>query len=296
MKNNYGTYASGADPTDFINTLVSNLGTLVDHVRALNSTVPIVLVNVPDVGATPVVTEDHPDPSERQLVTDITSEINTRLQQLANSENIAYADVEQLTRRMLSPDRFVIGGVRFFISVDNKLLSNDPEFLFSPDGFHVNTSVQLLIANAIVGALQDAYPNEVVIPPFEAEELLLVLGIAPDVTTDQWAEAYGLSSFVGEDDSDGAAHLQEFAFGMDPRVADSGKWPRGMWTGNQLELHYQLRVAESDHFSAIPEFSKDLLNWFPVPTEQIIVEDGGNRAWVTPSGFPCFLRLKVSDL
>jgi len=298
MKNNYRTYSGGADPAEFIDAVVSNLSTLVDHVRAFNSSVPIVLVNVPDVGATPVVLEDYPDPAQRQRVADITSGINSRLRQLADAEKIGYADVAQLTTQMLSPDRMVIGGVRFFVSVDNKFLSNDPEYLFSPDGFHVNTSVQLLIANSIISAFREAYPQQTVVPLFESEELLTILGIAPDVTTDQWAEAYGLGSFMGEDDSDGdgATRLQEFALGMDPRVADSEKRPLGNWTGNRLELRYRLRVADSDHFSAEPEFSKDLLNWSPVAEDQIRIEDGGHRAWVTPTEFPCFLRLKISEL
>jgi lysophospholipase L1-like esterase len=298
MKNNYGTYAGGADPVEFIDTVVSNLGALVDHVRALNSSVPIVLVNVPDVGATPVVLEDHPDPSQRQRVTDITGEINSRLRQLADSKKNGYADVAQLTTRMLSLDRFVIGGVRFFVSVDNKLLSNDPEYLFSPDGFHVNTSAQLLIANAIVSAFQEAYSQETVVPPFETEELLTILGIVPDLTKDEWSEAYGLGSFTGEDESDGdgATDLMEFALGMDPRVADSENRPQGTWTGNQLELRYRLRVADSNHFIAVPQFSKDLLIWSPVAEDQILVEDGGYRVWVSPTEFPCFLRLKISEL
>jgi lysophospholipase L1-like esterase len=298
MKNNYGTYAGGADPAEFIDTVVSNLSALVDHVRALNSSVPIVLVNVPDVGATPVVLDEHPDPARRQRVADITSGINSRLQQLADAEKIGYADVAQLTTQMLSPDRIVIGGVRFFVSVDHKFLSNDPEYLFSPDGFHVNTSVQLLIANSIISAFREAYPQQTDVPLFETEELLTILGISPDITAEEWVEAYGLGGFMGENDSDGdgATRLQEFAYGMDPRVADSEKRPQGSWTGNQLELRYQLRVAGSNHFTAVPEFSKDLLKWLPVPEDQIMIDDGGYRAWVTPPEFPCFLRLKISEL
>lgn len=298
LKNNYGTYSEGADPQNFINTVVSNLETLIDHVRALNSSVPIVLANVPDVGATPLVIDSHPESNKRQRVTAIVHAINSRLRQLANDAGIGYADVEQLTRRMLSPDRFVLGGVRFFTSVDPKVLSNDPEYLFSPDGFHVNTSAQLLVANEIVSAFHEAYPNETVIPPFTTEELLSVLGISSDISFNRWAEAYGLGGFSEETDSDGdgATLLQEFALDMDPRVADSAGRIEGIRSGNQWELHYRLRVTGSAQFNVIAQFSKDMLNWTPVPANQITIEESGNRAWISLRDFPCFLRLEITGL
>ncbi len=298
MNNHYGTYAEGADPEGFIATVVSNLAALVAHVRALNNTVPIVLVNVPDVGATPDVIGEFPDSVQRQRVTDITIEINSSLRQFAEAEAIGYADVAALTARMLSTDRFVMGGVRFFVSVDDGFLSNDPEYLFSPDGFHVNTSAQLLIANIITCAFQKAYPSETAIPPLEIEELLTILGISPDVPAAEWAEAYGVGGVSDEEDSDGDGvnALLEFALGMDPRIADSGMRPQVSWTGNQLELRYQLRIADSDHFNVVPEYSKDMVRWTPVDGDQITTEGGEIRAWIAPTEFPGFLRLKVSDL
>lgn len=298
LKNNYRTYATGADPTDFINGLVSHAEAIVDYVRDQNTTVPIVLVNMPDVGATPIVVDTYPDSVERQRVTSITKEVNLRLLRLAKTKRIGYADIEQTTDRIISEPRFVLGGVRFLTGIDPKPLSNDPEYLFSPDAFHPNTAMHFLIANEINRAFEIAYPTLEAIPPFTNEELLTILGIPPDLSRDQWAEAYGLSSFREDDDSDrdGASLLEEFVFDMDPNVADSEQRAQGYWTDDQMGLRYRLRLSSSTHFIVTPESSGDLDNWEPVPTDQTTVENGLRSSWIVQQDSNVFLQLKIQGL
>lgn len=298
LKNNYRPYATGADPTSFINGLVSNVEAIVNYVRDQNTNVPIVLVNMPDVGATPIVVETYPDPVERQRVTSITKEVNLRLLLLAKTKRIGYADIEQITDRIIKEPRFVLGGVPFVTSIDPNPLSNDPEYLFSPDAFHPNTAMHFLIANEISRAFDIAYPNLEAIPLFTNEELLTILGIPPDISRDEWAKAYGLSSFTEDDDldGDGASLLEEFIFDMDPKVADSDKRAQGYWTDDQMGVRYRLRLSNSSHFMVTPEFSSDLSNWKPVPTEQTTVENGVRRAWITPQDSNVFLQLNLQGL
>ena len=298
LKNNYRTYATGTDPTDFINGLVSNVEIIVNYVRDQNTNVPIVLVNIPDVGATPIVVETYPSTIERQRVTAITKEVNLCLSQLAKAKRIGYADIEQITDRIINETRFILGGVRFLTSIDPNPLSNDPEYLFSPDAFHPNTAMHFLIANEINRAFEIAYPTLPAIPQFSTEELLTILGIPPDVSRDQWAEAYGLNGFAEDDDSDGdgAALLEEFVFDMDPNVADSEQRAQGYWTDDQMGLRYRLRLSNSTHFMVTPEFSSDLSNWKPVPTEQTTVEKGLRHTWIAPQNSNVFLQLRIQGL
>ncbi len=298
LKNNYGDYYRGEDPSGFINTLVSNMETIVEYVRDQNDAVPIVLVNMPDVCITPTVIESKPDPDKRLLVTNLTREVNLRLRQMASDKGIAYADIEQLTAQLTGPDRFVIGGTRFLKSVDPNEGSNDPEYLFSPDGFHPNTTAQFLFANEIGRALNETYPESSPITPFTTQEILALQELEADVTAGAWASAYGLSGFDPQDDSDGdgVPLLQEFAFGMDPRIADADQASvLGEWTGTQLQLSYHLRVQTSLHFTAQPQFASNLVDWTAVPSEQTSSTRDQHRAWVNPHDPQCFLRLHISE-
>ena len=297
LKNNYSAFYNGADPSDFISSLVSNIEIIINYVRNLNNNTLIVLVNMPDVGITPTVIESNPDASKRQLVTNLTKEVNLRLLQLAQDRGIAYADIGRLTAQLNVPDRFVIGGVRFLKSVDPDERSNNPQYLFSPDGFHPNTAAQLLFANEISRALHDTYPASNPITPFTTEEMLTILGIEPDVTSESWASAYGLGAFLAEDDSDGdgVPLLQEFAFGMDPRIADAEQAAVCSWSEDQPQLQYSLRVDSSTHFQAQPEFGSNLVEWSDIPSTQTIRTGARYRAWVQSNQPYFFLRLRINQ-
>ncbi len=298
LKNNYGTFYDGKDPANFINKLVANVREIVDYVQDRDADLPIVLVNMPDVGITPVVQQEKPDAAKRQLVTDLTDAVNERLKTLAEQRGIGYADIEQWTALLTGPERFVVGGIQFFKSVDPESLSNRPQYLFSPDGFHPNTMAQLLFANEIVEAFARTYPDLTIVPPFSTEEMLTVLELEPDVSFTEWAEAYGITSAEPTDDGDGdgVPLYQEFAFDLDPRIADADRGPSPIITGERLEIHYPTRVRDSAHFEITPQFGIDLENWQPVPPEQHQMGvDGRYQAWVAPHGDRCFLRLTVTD-
>ncbi|MGY8687212.1 MAG: SGNH/GDSL hydrolase family protein, partial [Verrucomicrobiales bacterium] len=294
LKNNYSPYYDGADPERFIAQLVSNVRAIVDYVRDLRRTVPIVLANMPDVGITPTIQASKPDPDKRQRNTDLTNEVNRRLRALADEKGIGFADIGRLTDQLTGPERFVIAGVPYIKGVDPDDLSNDPEYLFSPDGFHPNTAAHLLFANAIAGGFNERYPELTPVPLFSTEEMLNILGLEPDMSFNDWATAYGVSSADANNDSDGdgLTLFAEFAIGADPRVPDAEFSPLGLWTGERLEMRYPLRLSEPSQFTQTPEFGTDLRSWTPVPmTQRAITENDEHQAWVTPHVSPCFLRL-----
>ena len=299
LKGVYGRHYDGADPTPFVNEQVSNITTIIDHVRSQNASVPIVLVNMPDVGITPVVKNDakYADASKRQRMTDLTNDLNERLRLLAIQKDIGFADIASLTNELTGPRRFVIGGVHFLKSVDPDVLSNDPVYLFSPDGFHPNTTAQLLFANAIARGFYERYPELDPVPPFSTEEMLNILGLEPDMSLKEWAAAYDVDASDGttDTDGDGASLLEEFALGMDPHDADAEGRAIGYLTNERLELSYTPRVANSNQFTIQPEFSTDLMDWPMIPpAQQSVNADGTTQAWVTPHAEACFLRLSFT--
>ncbi|NCF92217.1 MAG: hypothetical protein GWQ05_14855 [Verrucomicrobiaceae bacterium] len=299
LKGAYRRHYEGADPTLFISEQVANITLIVDHIRSQNDTVPILLVNMPDVGITPVVKNDpkYADASKRQRMTDLTNDLNDRLRELAKQKDIGFADIASLTNDLSGPRRYVIGGVHFLKTVDPETLSNDPVYLFSPDGFHPNTTAQLLFANAIARGFNERYPELDPVPLFSTEEMLNILGLEPDMPLAEWAAAYGIDTGDGATDSDGdgASLLEEFALGMDPRYADAERRAIGYLTNERLELSYNPRVADSDNFTIAPQFSTDLLEWPMIPiAQQSVGADGTTQAWVSPHAEACFLRLSFT--
>lgn len=297
LKNNYRPYYEGADPEPFIASLISNIRVIIDYVRGRNATVPIVLVNMPDVGVTPTVQEERPDPEGRARNTALTEETNRRLQLLAVEKGIGFADIGALTSQLTGPDAFVIAGARFEKSVDPEALSNESKYLFSPDGFHPNTAAQLLFANAIADGFNTAYPALTQVPLFSTEEMLDILGIEADMAFSEWAAAYGIdpSDPMADADGDGLTLFQEYGMGYDPRLREDGG-PIGRWTGSRLALRYAQRVANSQHVEVLPQSSPDLQVWAPVEMVTPLAPLDARReydAFLEPTMNRGFLRLTV---
>lgn len=294
FNNAYGTIANGSSPSDLIAQVVADIQWVVNRVQGAKSSLPIVLVSVPDVGATPDVRAAFPDPIKRARVTAAIETVNSNLQAIAAAEGIAYADIYALTRDI------GLGQVLYFGAVD--LINagdpdNNPRYLFCRDGFHPNTSAQTKIANIIIGALNARYGFGV--PIIQNSEALALLDIDPDQPYFDWLAAFGVSKkgMLADPDADGSKNLIEYALlGGDPARPGGHAPLMAVRTttqgGSQLTLTYHPDPAHARHVRISAECSRDLIAW-DTAVDLSPNADGSWIASISADLSPVFLRLRI---
>lgn len=171
-----GLYAGGT-ATRYINPTRDNIMWIVDFVRKVKGTIPIVLVSVPHVGCTPDIQRAYPtDPVKTKRVTVALDSLNAQLALFAKQRNIAFVPgVYELTKSMITQP-LVIGGRAFIKGAD---MDARPEYEFSGDGFHPGAAAQAKVAQLIVDAFRAKYPLSPITPLTDAEILSGVLGLSP---------------------------------------------------------------------------------------------------------------------
>jgi lysophospholipase L1-like esterase len=153
----YSAIYNGASPLRYINGTRDNLRWIVDYVRRVRGTVPIVLVSVPHVGCTLDIQQVHPtDPVKTARVTAALDSLNAQLASFARQRNIAFVPgVYELTKQLISQP-FSIGEQSFYTAAD---ADAQPEYLFSGDGFHPNTCAHAKIAQLVLQSFLTRYPT-----------------------------------------------------------------------------------------------------------------------------------------
>ncbi len=108
-------------------------------------------------------------------------------------------------------------------------------------------------------------------------------------TINSWAEAHGL---MGDDalptadsDGDGVSLLEEYAYNLDPNLADNRRLESGIGTsglpqmglvGDRLQIEYLRRVGDTSiHY--IPEFSSEVEEFFPAASSETV--SGIDQYW-----------------
>lgn len=173
----YGFLYNGRPATPYINATRDHLRWLVDYVRAVRPSVPIVLVSVPHVGCAPDVVGAHPFHAVKTgRVTRALDSLNQQLADFARQRRIGFAPgVYEMTKQMLTQP-LKIGGRTFQTRADMEARTS---FAFSGDGFHPNTCAQAKIAQIILEAFRARYPT-VSVPALTDQEILVhVLGLTP---------------------------------------------------------------------------------------------------------------------
>lgn len=165
----YPAIYNGAASARYINATRDNLRFIVDYVRKVKGTIPIVLVSVPHVGCTPDIQSAHPtDAVKTQRVTAALDSLNAQLALFAKQRGIAFVPgVYELTKSLITQPLKI--GEATFISQANA--DARPEYLFSGDGFHPNTCAHAKIAQMIVEAFRARYPLSNITPLTDAEIL-----------------------------------------------------------------------------------------------------------------------------
>lgn len=288
---NYGSLYDGNDPTPLIEGLRSNLGEVLDFVRARHSGIKLVVVNLPDLGASPDKQAAHPDPLKRARVTAATIRANQMIADLAAARGIGVADVFAETRPLVAGETVWIGPVDMY---PGRQADNHPRYQFTRDGLHPNTCLQAMIARRILGSLNQAYATAV--PRITDREILDLVGLDPMQPYWDWAAVHALSARnPGDDpDGDGWANLVEFAFELNPLGNDAP--PLGIRPSSPpIEVRYRpspdrLRLVEVQ-----PEWSLDLGLWQPVPESQrTTASDGTVTVSLPATPVARFVRLRVS--
>jgi phospholipase/lecithinase/hemolysin len=152
----YASIYNGANATRSINATRDNLMWIVDYVRRVRGTIPIVLVSVPHVGCTPDIQRAHPtDAIKTQRVTAALDSLNAQLSLFARQRGIAFVPgVYDLTKSLITRP-LQIGNLTFISQSD---ADARPKFLFSGDGFHPNTCAHARVAQLIIEAFRARYP------------------------------------------------------------------------------------------------------------------------------------------
>jgi len=136
----------------FSNQVIGNLTSIIDHVQGQNPSLPIVMVNIPDVGATPDQQSLSPDPVKREDYTVRLKTVNNQINALAAQKGVAVADVYSVSRDIMRGEPLYLGGLSF---TPQGHPDNDSLHLFCRDNFHPNTTAQALYARAIINAFND---------------------------------------------------------------------------------------------------------------------------------------------
>ena len=173
----YGDIYNGKSPTLLINQTRDNLMWMVDYVRAVRSSLQIVLVAVPHVGCSPHVQASYKtDAVKTARVTAALDSLNTQLAALAKTRGAGFSSgVYDFTKALIT-DPFLIGGVEIIKKADANCR---PNYAFSGDGFHPNTSTQARVAQIILDTFRAKWPSPVIPALTDTEILSKVLKITP---------------------------------------------------------------------------------------------------------------------
>ena len=287
-------------PTEFKNTVLTNLGKIITEIRDENGSVPIVLADVPDLSIAPDIIADHPDATKRAGVTVIVGELNQEIATLAASRAVTLANVSLLSDRLLSPGPIYIGAIEM-INDKDPTRENRPHYLFCKEGLHPSTNGQSIIANVLIDAINSATNHTV--QKLESREVITdLLGLNPDQPYINWASNKNLTepSMTVDSDGDGIPNLGEYLLGLNPLVVDTSHIVTLQDIGgtDYLTLGYSpdldaLRLAD-----VIVKYSLDLDDWLELPNGSLIdLGNGSFQARLPIGGLPdnenrAFLRME----
>lgn len=290
IRANYGFLYEGGDPSSLIANLVHDLSEVIDFVLEQKSSLQVVLVTLPDLGAAPDKRAAHPDPGGQARATAAIVRANEAIRALAAAKGIALADAFAKT------EPFVQGGTLSFgpvALINEASQDNHPHFAFARDGLHPNTPLQIEMARTVIEAFNTAF--QAAISQISDAEALSFLGAATNQPYSDWRAAYGADQDQpGDDpDQDGLNNLVEYAFDLDP--TQSSRLPVMLRReAGELELTYRWNDSPQRAVKVVPQVSADLLDWRDLPAARIRQLDNGAYAAVVPIATShAFLRLSV---
>ncbi len=214
----YDALPGDATATSIINSVVSNLEDIINEIRSIESNLPIVLADVPDLGAVPDKIADYPDPLKRANATAIINDLNVAVASMALSNSVTLAKVSQLTTDILKPEPFYVGALQMLKGTHPE---NPANYLFCKAGLHPSTNGQAIIANILLAAINSATSSNIDLLP-DREIITHLLELNPDQPFIDWATGKGITNFsiTLDSDGDGIPNLGEYLLGLDPFAID----------------------------------------------------------------------------
>lgn len=289
----YGDLYDGEAATTQLAATRDNLKWLVDYVRGVKASLPIVLVAVPHLGCAPKVQAEHPtDLVKTARVTAALDTLNAELASFAASRGIGFVpEVYDLTRRMIA-DPIRIGGLEFYRQADANARAR---YLFSGDGFHPGTSAHAIIAQAILDAFRAWQP---LIEPLSDREILdEVLGLDPDLPFHEWMAGQGVAAgrrgLADDPDGDGLVNALEFSLAEGAAAVPAPGMLRPQREQDALHWSWRPRLEAAEWAPLQPEVSTDLLEWQPVAAGLIEQDEDGTRHLRLPLDGRAFVRLRL---
>lgn len=162
-----------------VNGILANITTTLDTV--LPTGVKLIVVNIPDYGLAPAVQQLFPSASSRQLVQDVIIEVNDGIEVLVQQRGLVYVDLLGAVIAIFGPHgsptgSVSIGNVAIDLTASDTSLGGNPTAGFVHDGIHPNTTLQGIIANVVLEAINIGYGAG--LPLFTEAEILSHRGIA----------------------------------------------------------------------------------------------------------------------
>jgi lysophospholipase L1-like esterase len=150
----YGQISEGESPDNLIDNLMGDLRQVVEFVKDHAPQAQIAVANLPDLGASPDKQESQPDPAKRALVTAAVQQANARIAELVNDEGLALVNVYAVTEPLVAGEQTYFGAVPFDPGSDP---DNEPRHLFTRDGLHPNTALQIRLARQVILTFNQRY-------------------------------------------------------------------------------------------------------------------------------------------
>jgi hypothetical protein len=293
---NYGPISDGESPDSLIDGLLGDLQKILRFVKARASEAQVVIANLPDLGASPDKQASHPDPAKRALVTAAVQQANTRIAELAAQEGASVANVYATTEPLVAGEPTYFGAVVFNPGADD---DNEPRHLFTRDGLHPNTALQIRIARQVITAFNRNFGAG--IAQITDAEALRFLAINPNTPYLEWIESHGATprGMLKNADTDALVNLAEYAFALNPTVDDAASLPAtrgGPVAGieGDVSLSWFPDRSRSRHIEIRPQYSADGVQWTRVPPGNVIENlDTSFTAVVPSSGSTVLTRLKI---
>ncbi|MBL0926584.1 MAG: hypothetical protein IBJ11_02890 [Phycisphaerales bacterium] len=170
---------SATTRSNYVAGVVANIQTAINAIKPTGAR--IILVNVVDPGLAPVTRSTWSSAAGRDRVNATIADLNARLKVLAYQQGLVLIDVYRLTKVIFGSNAapsptFTVGGVVIQLLQGDTTAGGNPTAGFVDDRFHPNTTIQGVMANLMITALNIA--NPLPIPMFSEGQILAARGLA----------------------------------------------------------------------------------------------------------------------